>query len=571
MRAKIINWAIAFIFIFLSLSLLNLAIIQGRNLRDLSDKNCIRLLAQQASRGKILDRQGDVIVDNRLSYDVMLLPQGEARIDKILMKISEVLGESFEDLKDAFRSGFNASFMPIAIAKNIDVKKAIALEELKVDLGGIIIQPHPIRYYPYGRLACHVIGYLNEIDHWRLTKLADYGYKTKDIVGFGGVEEKYDYLLRQNEGGLSMEVDHKGRFVRTLGFKSPQNGRDITLTLDLKLQKIAEEALGSRSGSVVIMEPYTGEIIAMANSPNFNPAAFVKKTDGSLWSNLFDNPQAPLINRSISGMYPAGSVFKLIVATGALETGKINLATEFFCSGSTNVGKQKFSCWDTHNQQNLMQAISHSCNVFFYKTGLILGGQSIHDYGAKFAFGKPTGVDLPYEASGFLPDPLWKRVSRLKNWFDGDTANFAIGQGDLLVTPLQIARMMAVFANKGILVTPYIVKAIDNKDISVYQKKIIRLPIKESTINYIRKALRNTVLDPRGTANILSETEVSVAGKTGTAQVSRGQAHGWFVGFFPFQNPKFVICVFLEHGGSGQASCVVTREILTSMVKEGLI
>jgi penicillin-binding protein 2 len=422
MRIKIINYAVIFIFLFLALGILNIQIIKGKKFKELSNQNSIRLIPQPGARGRILDRQGNIIVDNELSYDVMVLPQESSQLNKTLMDAAKILDINFKDLKDTFKDKYIASFMPTTIAKNIDVKKAIVLEESKQDLGNIMIQPHPLRYYPYAGLASHILGYLGEIDRWRLTKLADYGYKTKDIVGFGGLEEKYDYYLRQEEGGLSIEVDHRGRLISILGFRAPQNGKDIQLTLDLKLQKIIEESLGERKGSIILMEPYNGEILAMTSSPNFDPAIFVKsKKSNSYLANLLDNPDAPLMNRAISGVYPAGSVFKLVVATAALETGKVNLSTTFSCSGSTHIGRQEFSCWDTHNQQNLIRAIAHSCNVFFYRVGLLIGAQTIYDYAAKFGFSKPTAVDLPYESNGFLPSPLWRAFSYTPtdNTYDG--------------------------------------------------------------------------------------------------------------------------------------------------------
>ena len=570
MRVKIVSWIVIFGFLFLALNILNIELIQGRKFENLSNQNCIRLIPQEGSRGRILDRQGNIIIDNNLSYDVMVSPYENDQINKTLLGLANILNANFKDMKDTFRNKYIASFMPVTIAKNIDVKKAIALEELKPDLDNIMIQPYPLRSYPYGRLACHVLGYLNEIDLWRLTKLANYGYKTRDIVGFGGVEEKYDYFLRQEAGGLSVEVDHRGRLVSVLGFRPPRNGKDIQLTIDLKIQKIVEENLKGRNGSVILMDPYSGEIIAMANKPNFNPSVFVKKSDSSIL-NLFADSDAPFINRAISGVYPAGSIFKLVVATAALETGKINLSTTFFCPGSTYIGKQRFSCWDTHNLQNLTSAITNSCNVFFYRTGLLIGAQTIYDYAIKFGFSHPTAIDLPYEAGGFVPSPLLRKIYRFKNWFDGDTANLAIGQGELLVTPIQIIRMMTVFANKGTLVTPYIVKAIDGEDIVNLKRRAVRLSLKNSTINYIRQGLRSVVADPKGTANALSSLPVSVAGKTGTVQVHQGSPHGWFAGFFPYQAPKFVICVFLEHGGSGHASSLVAKQIIEGMIQEGLI
>ena len=564
MRVKIINLAIIFIFLFIVLGIFNLQIMQGAKFKNLSDNNCIRLLPQIGSRGKIFDRNGELIIGNYLSYDVMLLPQEKSQLDKTLAAVSGILGINLGDLKDRFKQNYVAPFIPVAVVKNIDSKKAVALGELKSDYNNIIIQPRPLRFYPYGKLACHVIGYLNEIDHWRLTKLKDYGYKTKDIVGFGGIEEKYDYYLRQEDGALSIQVDHRGRFVRVLGFKPPRDGKDIQLTLDIRIQKIAEEMLGDRKGSIILMEPYSGEIIAMTSSPNFNPSLFVNKPSVA----MVELADSALINRAISGVYPAASVFKLAVASSALETGKINLSTTYSCSGVMRIGNRQFNCWDRHNEQNLTNAIVHSCDIFFYKTGILLGPQLLHDYAIKFGLSKPTAIDLPYEASGFVPEPLWKKLYKFQNWFDGDTANFAIGQGDLLVTPIQLSRLMAVFANKGMLVTPYLVKNIDTKDVSGYQKRSAAIAIKKSVINYIRQDLRAVVSQTSGTANLLSDLPVCVAGKTGTAQAPRGKTHGWFVGFFPFDNPKFVICVFLENSGSGHAACALAKQIIEAIIYE---
>lgn len=571
MRIRIVSLCLGFIFAALALSLFNLQVIQAGKFKDLSNKNCIRLLPQEGARGRIIDRNGSVMVDNRLSYDVMVLPQEGMQVNSALRRVSSVLGTDYNELILLLRKNISRQFLPQTIARNIEAKKAIALEELRSDLPGLVIKPHPLRYYPYSGLASHLIGYLNEIDRWRLTKLQDYGYKTKDIVGFGGVEEKYDYYLRQEEGGLSVEVDHQGRFVRILGYKPPENGKDIQLTVDLAVQKIAESVLAGRKGSVIIMEPYSGEIIAMAGGPGFNPSVFVKKSGRSI-SGLFNDPDAPMINRSISAAYPAGSVFKLVVAAAAMENGKINSSTSFFCQGGINLGAREFSCWSEHGQQNLTEAITHSCNVFFYRIGLLCGAQAIHDYAVRFGFSRPTSIDLPYETGGIVPNPLWRKIYRFQNWFDGDTANFSIGQGDLLVTPVQVARMMAVFANRGSLVIPHVIKAIDGQDLSAYYRnKISRVAVKEKTLDSIRLGLRRVVQAQTGTANNLSVLAVSVAGKTGTAQVASGESHGWFAGFFPFDRPKYVICAFLEHGRAGHAASELTRQIIEEMSKEGLI
>jgi penicillin-binding protein 2 len=570
-RIRIFSLVLILMFISLLLGIFNLAVIKGEKYKELSNKNCIRLLPQPGARGKIFDRQGSVIVDNRLSYDVLILSRNSSQVYKALDQVARILHKDPESLKETFKKSYLSSSVPTPIAKNIELKQAIALEELKGEIPGITIQPNPVRRYPNGKLACHAIGYLNEIDRWRLTNLEDYGYKTKDIVGFGGLEEKYDYYLRQEEGGLSVEVDHRGRFTRVLGFKPPYNGRDIRTTMDLRIQKIVEDKLSGKKGAVVIMDPYTGEIIAMASFPDFDPSIFVERSSSEI-TNLFSSPQGPLINRAISSTYPPGSVFKVVVASAGLETGKINRQTTFLCTGVTTIGRMEFNCWNVHGRENLDQAIAHSCNSYFYRTGLLVGAQNIYEYALKFGLSRPTGFELPYEASGLIPSPLWKKVRKFKGWFDGDTVNMSIGQGDVLVSPIQIVRMVAVFANRGYLVTPYLVTAVDNQDISLQKKKMVsKIALRDSTIEEVREGMRQVVLDPEGTGNVLSSLSVPVAGKTGSAQAPPGLAHGWFAGFFPYKNPKYAICVFLEHAGAGYASCVVTKQIIDEMIREGLL
>jgi penicillin-binding protein 2 len=570
-RIRIVIIFVGLMFFALFLGLVNLTVIRGRKYMELSNKNCIRLLPQPGARGKILDRSGCILVDNKLSYEVLILTRNNAAVLNLLDVVARVLRVDPDELKKTFKKSYLNSSVPTPIARNIDLKQAIALEELKSEIPGIMIQPNPVRRYPYGPLACHVLGYLNEIDRWRLTNLEDYGYKTRDIVGFGGVEEKYDYYLRQEEGGLSVEVDHRGRFTRVLGFRPPYNGRDIQLTLNLKIQRITEAALDGRKGCVVIMDPFTGEVISMASFPNFSPSIFIDRPPGVI-SRLFSDSSGPLINRAVASAYPAGSIFKPIVAAAGLETGKINPHTTFVCTGVTLVGGREFKCWDVHGQQDLTLALADSCDTYFYHTGLLLGAQNMYEYALKFGLNRPTGFELSNETSGLIPCPLWKKIRRLKGWYDGDTANLSIGQGDVLVSPLQMVRMVSVFANNGTLVTPYIVKSVDGKDLSAYRsKQATKVAIKAAAMDSVREGMRQVVVNPIGTANVLATLTVPVAGKTGTAQAPPGLSHGWFVGYFPFKSPRYAICVLLEHGGSGYAATVVTKQIIDEMVKEGLL
>jgi penicillin-binding protein 2 len=572
MRISVLFTFFSVCFLILTGGLAHTSVINGTKFARLSERNSIRVLAQPGARGRILDRSGGVIVDNVLSYDVLLLPQRLNLIEDILRQVSGILGEDFRVIRATFRAGYTGQASPVVIAKNIDRVKAVALEELKSDLPGIFIQPSPVRHYPHGSLACHILGYVNEIDLWRLTKLESYGYKTKDMVGFMGVEEKYDYYLRQEEGGVSFEVDHRGRLRRTLGFKQPRNGRDVQLTVDMRIQQIVESSLAGMKGAVIVMDPETGEIVAMASAPVFSPDAFVRR-DNALLRETFTDPEAPLINRAISGVYPPGSIFKVISVTAALESRKLDEHTTFLCTGSMKIGRLVKKCWDEegHGLQNAVQAIAHSCNIYFYNVGMAIGGQVLHDWALKFGCAKPTGIEVPFESSGSIPSPLQRKVQSFRNWYDGDSANVAIGQGEVLTTPLQMTRMMAVFANGGYLVKPYILQSLAGQDLRPYSRKAARVPLKPGTLEIVRKGLRDAVAIRTGTGSVLSDLPVDVAGKTGTAQAPPGQTHAWFVGFFPFEQPKYVICVFLERGGPGYYACVVARQIIAQMVQQGLI
>jgi len=570
MRSKIIVFMFAAFFLFLAAYLFNAQIINGGKFRDLSNKNCIRLIPKSGSRGKILDRNNAIIAGNLLAYDVMVMPKDSWELEASLDKLSKILNTDPNVLEKRFQEGYGSPGAPVSVARRVPVKKALAVEEEKGGAGGIIVHAYPVRYYPFGSMASHVLGYLSEIDHWRLAELEEYGYKTKDIVGFGGIEEKYDYYLRQEDGGLSVEVDRKGKMVRVIGFKPPQSGKNVQLTIDSRLQQIAEDVLKEKKGAVVLMNPYNGEILALASSPDFSPSVFVEKNQ-SVIQGLFSSRSSPLMNRAISATYPPGSVFKLVVAAAGLETAKINKSQTFECTGSVIVGQQEFACNGVHGLQNMQDAIAHSCNSYFYRLGLLLGPQIIHDYAVKFGFAVSSGIELPYESAGLIPSPVWKKIHRFRSWFDGDTANFAIGQGDVLVTPLQVARMVAVFANQGKLVQPVIIKAIDGKNVAQYHSNIHETHLKVSTIEDIREGMRAVVQDARGTANMLNSLPVPIAGKTGTAQASGGAPHGWFAGFFPYTNPRFVMCVFLERGGSGAEASRAAKEIIEKMVEQNLI
>ncbi|MCM8791593.1 MAG: penicillin-binding protein 2 [Candidatus Omnitrophica bacterium] len=556
------------VFLVLVLRIFYLQIIHGKRFFQLSRANSIRILPLRGARGRILDRNGNILVDNSYSYELMVYPQNIENLEDFLKKLSSILGVSFLELKSRIQNKLN-SFLPISLIKELDKEKAIILEELKFKFPAITIQLVPKRNYPFSRLASHILGYLSSIDWWRLKRWQDYGYSASDTVGYGGLEERYDYYLRAKDGGLQLEVDNRGRPRRILGFKPPRNGKDLYTTIDLRVQKIVEEVLDDYSGAVVIMDPYTGEIIAMASFPNFSPSEL--SFNQSILKKMLSDSNAPLVNRAISGLYPPGSVFKPVVATAGLCEQRMDTKTSFFCDGSLKIGNRQFSCWDKHGYQDVKEAITHSCDVFFYKLGLSLGAEKLNEYALKFGLGKVTHIDLPEEKAGLVPHPILRKLNRRIPWFDGDTANFSIGQGDLLATPLQIVRMISVFANKGNLVRPYLVKSIGERDISARQRNILPLGIEDRILNIIHNSMKKVVEDDTGTAHILYLSGVSIAGKTGTAQVNRKQSHAWFTGYFPVENPRYSICVILEYGGSSSNACWVAKRIIEKMKEESLI
>lgn len=558
--------------LFLCLALAYHQVIQFSKYQQLSQVNRIRILPQSASRGCILDRNGNILASNTLSYNLLIMPQDENFSIEHIYKLSQALSISEKKLKSNYNKGYKVPFVPVSLYKEISLAEAVAIGQLKYDFPEIIIQSVPKRKYPLGRVGCHILGYLGQIDTWRLEWLKEYGYKIQDLVGYNGIEEVYDYILRPRDGGRQVEVDSKGRVSRILGFKAASKGKDIQLNIDLRLQEIVHNSLKRHTGCIIVLNP-AGEILALENSPNYNPQVFQDGSPSSI-NLLLNDSDAPLFNRAINGLYPPGSIFKIVVAAAGLEKKKVDSHSQFFCLGSMQIGDRKFHCWESHREEDIVDALAHSCNVFFYNLGLRLGPQLINEYALQFGLNQQTGIDLSGESTGYLPYSFWQRIKKARRWFAGDTANLSIGQGEILVTPLQIARMMAALANDGKLVKPRLLRSVNESGQFLEvppSGQAANLPISKETLEIIRRGLIGAVNKPGGTADVLANLGISIAGKTGSAQVSSGQAHGWFAGYFPVNKPRFVICVFLEHIGSGYYCCLLTKNIIEQMLVEGLL
>ncbi|MDP2912237.1 MAG: penicillin-binding transpeptidase domain-containing protein, partial [Candidatus Omnitrophota bacterium] len=347
-------------------------------------------------------------------------------------------------------------------------------------------------------------------------------------------------------GGMQIRVDNRGRQVKVMSYRKPKSGRDVHLTLDAGLQKEVYRLFDNRPGAAIFMDPRNGEVLSLVSSPAYDPT-------GSI-SDAIRQEKSPLLNRAIMGVYPPGSIFKIITSMAALESKSIRPDTGFVCAGKFNIGKDEFDCWnkDGHGYVDLTKAIAWSCNIFFYHTGLLTGADKICEYANLFGLGRKTGIELFGESSGFVPSKEWKRQEKKETWYPGDTANLSIGQGDLTVTPLQMTAMVACVANGGMLVKPHILKRAENTNVGAPLAGSLHLNISKEDLDAVRRGMARVVEDPDGTGSNAASKIVSISAKTGTAQVGQGiMPHGWFAGFAPSENPRICFAVFLENGGSG--------------------
>lgn len=552
MRDRILNIVVSALFIFLVIGLAYTQVLKFSHYSALSKNNAIRIIPIDGPRGRIFDRNKIPMVADRLSFDAAVIYQELKDRDKLIRILGDVAGISRRDVMKSLETARRKPYAPVTIMEDIDKEKALILEEASFDVDGLVIETRSRRQYLYDEVGSHIFGYLSEIGDEELESLRDYGYHLKDLVGRSGLERYYQTYLAGTDGGMQIEVDNRGRQTKILGIKEPSHGKDLYLTVDISLQIACDRLLGGHNGAIIVMNPKNGEILALVSHPAFDPNIFVKPgTSAERLRLLRDELGLPLLNRAISGVYPPGSVFKVVVATGALETKKISSSTHFFCQGSYKVGKATFDCWkeEGHGSQGITDALMNSCNVFFYQTGRTMGADNIEAFAKLFGFGRPTGIDLPDEARGLVPGRLWKRLYKKDNWYEGETVNYAIGQGYLLVTPIQILEMMAVAANKGIAVRPHIVKRIDSTLVS--NVKTRSLGLKSDVLQSVRRGLFNVVNGEAGTGKRAKVEGSAVAGKTGTAQNPQGRTHGWFGGFAPYDDPKICLVVFLEHGGKG--------------------
>ena len=577
-RLIILGGIVILIFSLLASRLWYLQISEGQKYADFSQGNRVRLVPEPALRGIIYDRNGAILAENRPAYQLQLIREDTPDLESTLGKVSQALNLSFAEMNEKIKANHDlAQFKPIILVDDLEYEKAMYLETFQDDFPGVTIVVQPRRFYPYNNLAAHLIGYVGIVqEDWK--ELPEEKRSSSQIVGHSGIELlENDYMIGL-DGGRQAEVDHMGREIQVLG-KSVASvpGKDITLNLDIRLQKVATEAMHGESGAVIVMNPKTGEILAMASFPDFDPNLFSGGIDQKNWRRLLANLEHPLENKAIQGLYAPGSIFKVVTAYAGLDQGFITPQTENVCNGYFFIKGRStpFKCWKEggHGKVNLVDAIKGSCNVYFYNTGVGVGVDEIHKYANLFGLGKITGVGLQNEKAGLIPSSKWKKSTFKEPWYIGETPSAAIGQGYITTTPLQVINMINILANDGLWMPPKLFK-----NQQVQRPKLI--PFNQEYLRLIREGMIAVVNSEGGTANKVRFEEFTVAGKTATSQVISNktfekldeeaklnkiyQNHAWFVAFGPAEDPEISVLALVEHGGGGSKTAApVVRKILS--------
>jgi len=554
-KILIITYMVIVGFLLLIMRLWQLQILQGKEYRELSEANRLRIIAIPAPRGIIYDRNGIPLVKNSPYYYASLIPD-EFDISKV-DSLSKVLNMPVEEILEKINKNGLSPFSPIRLKQGLSFSEVAYIESRRSDFPGLIIETEVSREYLYGDVASHLIGYLGKLNPSQSKDPALKEIPPDTFIGQWGVEMLFDKSLRGTLGKRVIEVDALGREIRLLQEKRPIKGKDITLSIDINLQKEAEKAFGERVGALVAIKPDTGEILGMISKPSFDPNLFAKGISYDKWIAFTQDKKNPMLNRALQSQYPPGSVFKIVTAIAGLEEGVISPETRVDCRGGIAYGRWHFGCWRKHGHGviSLHRAIVESCDVFFYEVGRRLGIDKIYDYATSLGLGKKTGIELGRERQGLIPNTNWKLENKKLPWYLGETFNAAIGQGYVAVTPLQLAVMTSTIANGGNLYEPTLIK--DAQPIISGKAKV-----RPETLEIIKKGLSGVVNEPGGTGWAAKSQLTSIGGKTGTAQVvaikrnsqslpEKFRDHAWFVAFAPVEKPEIALSVFVEHGGHG--------------------
>ena len=553
-----------------------LQVLEGSHFRDASDKNRLRVRPIAAPRGILYDRNGLPLVDNRPAFTLSLIPREMDNPEAILGRVSALLRIPYEEMLDAVSRVSPDSFVPVRVRRGLTLEEVATVEEWKLELPGVIVEVEPQRSYPTSRFAAHLLGYVREANEEQLKQGR---FRRGDMVGQNGLERLLDEFLRGRDGGERIEVDALGRPMRLIQKTEPQPGAEVVTTIDRRIQEAAERAMEGLAGAVVVMDPRTGDVLAMVSTPAYEIDRFTGSIDRAAWVKVIQDPAHPLLNRAIQSQYAPGSVFKIVVAAAGLQEGTLAPMDRVHCAGDFHLGAWTFKDWKEggHGTVDLHRAIAQSCNVYFYQAGLKIGAPTIAQYASAFGLGQKTGIDLQGEKLGLIAQPRTDRRGR-KVWLGGDVVNMSIGQGTTLVTPMQVARFMSAVANGGVLWKPRLVQRIARPDRGEVWSDPGRVTghveLSPMVWAFLRQSLWAVVNDG-GTGGAARIPGLDVAGKTGTAQMiakskaERGEDHAWFAAFAPVKEPEVVVVVLVERGGKGgQVAAPIARKIFNAIFLE---
>ncbi|MCY3772390.1 MAG: penicillin-binding protein 2 [Gemmatimonadetes bacterium] len=555
------------LFLLLAVRLFYFQIISGEEYRAHSERNRIRPVVLEAPRGLILDRNGVVLAENRPTYTIAAAPFETS--DETVGYLGELIGGDASAIRRRLRDSSVNPFNPIPVQRSVSFAIASRVEEHLLELPGVIVQITPDRMYGMGTLASHVLGYVSEINRPELEELAEQGYRSGDIIGKLGVEKAFERYLRGQNGMEFREVNARGEELGPLPGMPvllPETGKNVYLTLDTRIQAVAEEAIPDNlAGALVAIDPATGAVIAIVSRPGYDPNLFTERIPQEVWDALRGHPLTPLLDRTRDGQYPPASTMKIVTAAAALEERMVTQTMVFrSCNRGYRFGNRWAGCWTSgHGAMSFRDAMTHSCNVYFYQVGHLLGLDRWGRYARGFGFGTSTGFDGGAEQPGLVPDAGLYDPALNRAWIPGKILNLAIGQGELLVTPLQMATMIAAVANGGLLYNPYILDRIESAEGETLEagEPVVRdrLPVSPKTMRLIQDALIAVVNE--GTARSARLPYAQVAGKTGTAENPHGLDHSWFVGYAPADSPRIAVAAVMENAPSGSAVSVVRRVI----------
>ncbi|MEO5339436.1 MAG: penicillin-binding protein 2 [Magnetococcus sp. MYC-9] len=597
-RLLLLGGGVGLLFSVLTGRLFYLQLLKSGTYRDMADDNRISLQLLTASRGRIFDRDKRLLVENNPDYQLVAIPElasqqlrrtgKESRgLPRLLELLTPLLRLDDKEIQAAMKQASRQrAFLPLTIKTHLTWEEVSLVETRIHALPGVTIEVQPLRHYLTGHLACHAIGYIGEVTENDRARLPEIDFRSGDRLGKSGVERSMESRLRGMDGLREVEVNAFGRQVRELRRTPPRPGQDLYLTLDMDLQREAEQALadsaeGTGTGALVVMRPNSGELLVMASQPTYDPNKFVNGFLPDEWRQLIQNPHRPLTNKAIQGQYPPGSTFKMVVVLAALRLGKLSEHDAIYCPGYTTRQDHRFYCWKLrgHGSISLTQAIAQSCDVFFYELADRIGIEAIHQQALRLGLGALTGIDLEGERPGLIPSRAWKRSVHKAGWFPGETLITAIGQGYVLSTPMQLVVMISAIANGGAIYRPYLVKPDEESreadgQTSGGHGKAAATPaplwhnhFRTDHLAMVHAGLEEVVHGTLGTARTAKLEGVRMAGKTGTSQVARHRRtqtgalvkstnrrlkdHAMFVAYAPIQQPEIALAVIVEHGGGG--------------------